>query len=468
MAKKNDKKSAEAEAIELEIPVPESTWADIIPLGEMICGLVKPRTAGEYRRARLAFERLQAPLLAVLFPVIVIAILFVVTATVKTSRQEFRVDIVQATDESDLDEIEEQPPEEAPEMVAADPDAVVMDISIDAPMPNVAPPAAISSGPVSQVPRLAQMTQSPVALRIVGGSTTKSLNSASAFGALIGGGKGGKGGGGIPEGYLIGEMFDLKRDANGNDIPGWNPQMYWAQVRKLLNGGKFGLQGEKDVYKVPAKVALNKIWIPHQHANNGPTAFGVGDKMKPRGWVAHYSATLKSKTDGRFRFIGNFDDLMTCFVNGRLVLEANWANYGDKPTAVFGWKSPIGKSPYGVNIVGDWFELKKGQSFRFDICVGERPGGRIQGLLMIEKEGATYEKDENGRPIFPLFTSRRLTFKELDRIKKNNESGGSQTGGFKLAEEFTSLFRLEDTLDIGKGKKTKKAKDDDLNVQVDI
>ena len=184
--------------------------------------------------------------------------------------------------------------------------------------------------------------------------------------------------------------------------------------------------------------------------------------------MAHYSATLKSKTDGKFRFIGEFDDFMACFVNGKLVLEANWANYGDTPTAVFGWKSPIGKSPYGIDVVGDWFELKKGQSFRFDICVGERPGGAIQGRLMIEKEGAEYKKDPNGRPIFPLFSSRRLTFKELDKIKKNNESGGSQSGGVRFAEELTSLFKLEDTLDDGKGKKKSKAKEDNLGIEVDI
>ena len=468
MAKKNEKKrNAEPEATGLEIPVPESTWADIIPLGEIIRGLAKSRASGEYRRARLALERLQAPILAVLIPVVFIVILLVVTATVQTSKQKFEVEVARQTDEVDLDAIEEEePPEDAPDMMAADPDAIVVDMSIDVPMPSVAPAGAISSGPVAQAPRLAQITQSPVFTRVVMGTTTKSIDSGS-FGALIGDGKGGKGGV-VPEGYLLGEMFDFKRDADGNDIPGWNPNMYWDQARKLLNDGKFGSSGEKGVYKVPAKVALNKIWIPAQPAENGPKAFGVGDKMKPRGWVAHYSATLRSRTEGKFLFIGNFDDFMACFVNGKLVLEANWANYGDTPTAVFGWKSPVGKSPYGINIVGDWFELKKGQSFRFDICVGERPGGSIQGLLMIEKEGAEYKKDTNGRPIFPLFTSRRLTFKELDKIKKNNESGGSQSGGFKLAEEFSSLFKLEDTLDNGKGKKKANAKEGDLGIEVEI
>ena len=471
MAKKKDKKNERPEATGLEIPVPESTWADRISLGEIIRGLAKPRASGEYRRARLALERLQAPILAVLIPVVFIVMLLVVTATVQTSKQKFEVEVARQTDEVDLDTVEEDdPPEDAPDMVAADPDAVVVDMSIDIPMPSAAPAASVAPGPAAPAPRLAQMTQAPVFTRIVAGTPTKTLEGGS-FGTLIGNGKGGgKGGGGVPEGYLLGEMFDFKRDADGNEIPGWNPGMYWAQARKLINDGKFGPTGEKDVYKVPAKVALNKIWIPVQSADNGPKAFGVGDKMKPRGWVAHYSATLKSKSEGKFRFVGEFDDFMACFVNGKLVMEVNWANLGDHPTAVFGWKSPVGKSPYGIDVVGDWFELKKGQSFRFDICVGERPGGAIQGRLMIEKEGAEYKKDGKGRPILPLFTSRRLTFKELDKIKKNNEAGGPESGGLKFAEEFTSLFKLEDTLDNGKGKRAKKdkAKEDNLGIEVDI
>ena len=261
---------------------------------------------------------------------------------------------------------------------------------------------------------------------------------------------------------MIGEMFDFKRDASGNEIAGWNPDMYWEQARKLINNGHFGIEAEKHVYKIPAKVALNKIWVPTQPAENGPKAFGVGDKMKPRGWMAHYSATLVPKETGRYRFIGDFDDFMSCFINGKVVFEANWGNHGEYPSSVMAWKSPEGKSPYGIDVMGEWFSLKKGQAIRVDICIGERPGGQIGGRLMLAKEGAEYEMDGK-RPIWPLFSSRRLSFRELDTIRKNNASGG-----FKFATEIASLFQMiDDQPSTKKSKKTKPAVEN-VSVEVDI
>ena len=453
------------EAPVLEEILEERSWSDFPTLKDFFKGLASPRTSGEYRRSRLAIERLQAPVIAVLVPVLLVASIFIVTATVQTSKKKIEIEIAQAQEVDDLEPVEDEPPpEDVPDMVTVDPDAPIVDVSFDVPTPTIAPPSSGTpgGGPVSPVKGV-QGISSPVTARIVSrGPGTRSLGEGSDFGVNIGSGSG-SGGGGIPSGYMIGEMFDFKRDAAGNDIAGWNPGMYWAQARKVINDGKFGAEAEKDVYKVPAKVALNKIWIPNQSAENGPTAFAVGDKMKPRGWMAHYSASLKAKVGGRFRFIGEFDDFMACFVDGKLVLEVNWAYYGDKPTHVFGWKSPIGKTPYGIDVVGDWFEIKKGQVIRFDICVGECPGGMIQGRLMIEQEGAEYKKDGN-RPIWPLFTSRRLSFKELERIRENNEKGG-----FKFAEELSSLFKLEEEAPASKKDgKGKKSAVEDLQIEVSI
>ncbi len=432
------------------------SWSDIPPLKEIIRGLGAPRTSGEYKRARLAIERLQAPFLAVAIPVVSVLVLLVVTATVQTSRRAIQVDIATEVEPAEILE-EDETPEDAPDVVAVDPDAPIVDVSIDVNIPTMSSMTpAPQSATVAAAPSVVKIS-SPV--HMITGAKTRSLGEGGSFGTVIGGTGTGGGGGGVPAGYLIGEMFDFKRDASGADIPGWNPNMYWEQARKLVNNGRFGAKNEGHVYKVPAKVALNKIFVEEQKAENGPKAFGVGDKMKPRGWLAHYSADLTAKVDGRFRFIGYFDDLMICYIDGKVVLEANWAMYGDKPMAVTGWKSPVGKSPYGIDVVGDWFALKKGQTFRFDICVGERPGGLVSGRLMIEREGAEYRKVGN-RPVWPLFTSRRLTPRELEKIHKDNEKGG-----FQIAEEITSLFKMEDPLDGGKGKAPK---EEEVSVEVDI
>ena len=38
-----------------------------------------------------------------------------------------------------------------------------------------------------------------------------------------------------------------------------------------------------------------------------------------------------------------------------------------------------------------------------DVLIGEWPGGDFKAWLMIEKEGAQYEKDGKGTPILPIF-----------------------------------------------------------------
>lgn len=448
---------------DLESLVEKGSWSDFPSLGELFRGLSSPRSSGAYRRARLALERLQAPAVAVVAPLVVVAALFVVTATVNRSKENFVIEVAsQQQDVDELDPVEEDVvPEDAPDMVAVDPDAPVVDVRIDVPTPTAAAPAP--SGPAGRPSQLAgvQPYASPVSSSIVRAAPgLRTLSDGGDFGVKIGGDGTGGDGGGVPAGYMVGEMFDFKRDSAGNDIPGWSPDRYWAQARKVINGGKFGAAAEEGVYKVPAKVALNKILVPTQPADNGPKAFAVADKMKPRGWMAHYSATLKPRSDGRFRFIGNFDDFMACFVDGRLVLEANWGNRGGTPTAVFGWKSPVGNSPYGIDVVGEWFELKQGQACRFDICVGERPGGLIGGRLMIEKEGERY-KMAGSRPVWPLFASRRLSFKELERIRESNEKGG-----FQLAEEISSLFKAVD--DSKDAPKAKKPATPGIQVDVDI
>ena len=432
-----------------------SSWADLPSFAEFIKGIRSPHSSGEYKRALLAVDRLKAPVIAILLPVLSVVALIVITATTQTEKAVLDLQIATVEQDDPLVDEPEDEPVDAPDVIVVEPDAAMMDVSVD--LPSAPTAVEVVSAPVET--RSAQAIEAPVKMTNIKISPKmKSLSGGGDFGVKVGAGGHT---GGIPPGYMIGEMFDFKRDAEGNEIEGWQPSMYWEQARKLINNGKFGAEAEKHVYKVPAKVALNKIWVPNQRAENGPEAFGVGDKMKPRGWMAHYAATLVPKETGRFRFIGDFDDFMACFIDGKLVLEANWGNYGERPTHVLGWKSPVGKSSYGIDVVGDWFMLKKGQAVRLDVCVGEVPGGAIGGRLMIAREGAEYAMDGN-RPVWPLFSSRRLSFREIETIRKNNASAR----GFKFATEISSLFQMAD--DQPREKKSKKAKPAEENIRVEV
>ncbi len=80
---------------------------------------------------------------------------------------------------------------------------------------------------------------------------------------------------------------------------------------------------------------------------------------------------------------------------------------------------------------------------------------------MIEKEGEKY-KMAGSRPVWPLFTSRRLSFKELERIRESNGKGG-----FQLAEELSSLFKAADD-DSHEAPKAKEPAPPGIQVEVDI
>ena len=66
---------------------------------------------------------------------------------------------------------------------------------------------------------------------------------------------------------------------------------------------------------------------------------------------------------------------------------------------------------------GDWVTLPADQPTRIDILVGEHPGGRVGGVLLLQQEGRGYERAENGRPILPVFTTQHLSAEERNRMR---------------------------------------------------
>ena len=58
---------------------------------------------------------------------------------------------------------------------------------------------------------------------------------------------------------------------------------------------------------------------------------------------------------------------------------------------------------------GDWFSVDGKHPASLELLVGERPGGMVGGLLLIEQEGVEYAKDADGTRILPIFASRPLS-----------------------------------------------------------
>ncbi len=153
-------------------------------LGKMFAGLGRSRDSREYKEAVIELQRQVAPVLAVLVPLIIVVVLFVVTAMSDKVKKTVKVDIVTADEETKVEEIE-TPPEEQP---PPDPD---VDIHVDTPTVGEsmemneapAPSAEPQSVKVADVEAM-QSIKSPVTLNSVFGSRTAT----GVRGKLTGGG----------------------------------------------------------------------------------------------------------------------------------------------------------------------------------------------------------------------------------------------------------------------------------------
>ena len=392
-------------------------------IGSMLSGLGKPHDTREYKEARIELQRLSAPIAAAVAVVLFVVVLCVVTAVQNTKKATMDVTVakIEEQEDSKLEEIEEPPEEEIDMTQDVD---VSQDIQIDVPQPQMANPAPPSPNPGGEPDKVAA-APSPVTMNAVSGTVKmRGLGSGDGggFGTLIGGGKGG---GQNLEGALIGILIDFKRDGDKKKRPEYNPNQYWADVKSLVDAN-FSEASLNKFCVLPKRVALSYVWIEPQPANNGPKAFGAQDLMEPAGWAGYYTGDLTCTEDAKYRFYGYFDDMMVVKIDGKTVLESNWANDGSKPGNVTGWKA---SDPSAINsmecpqsnsymVPGDWFSVKKGQTLKLQMCFGERPGGRVGGLLCLEKEGAEIQKQANGKKRIPIFCSRPMSFKEKERYSK--------------------------------------------------
>lgn len=214
------------------------------------------------------------------------------------------------------------------------------------------------------------------------------------------------------DGDLVGTMYDLKRDATGQP----RTPDYLADVRHIL-GGRLGARAFDAFYRITNRLYLSHLYVPVQPADNGPAEFGV-KTMEPRNWLIHYSGAIRAPEAGRFRLVGMFDDLLMVMIDGQCVLEFLWTGDPSPWTP----KEYVDQHPCFAGrplVYGDWIDLSPGKPHRIDILVGEHPGGKVGGVLMVQQEGKTYERAENGRPILPVFTVQMLTPEERQTLNAN-------------------------------------------------
>ena len=221
-------------------------------------------------------------------------------------------------------------------------------------------------------------------------------------------------------GDLTGMLYDLKRNEAGQ-----NRAVDFTRDLRGLVEARFSRKALKEFCRIPKPLYLSHLLQPYIPAEKGPEAFGAGKLMEPRQWIVHYTGQFQCLMAGRYRFVGDFDDILLVFVNGQLVLEAGWGE------SVSGWQP---RENVGTHlcytthplVYGDWVELAPLKPARIDIVIGENPGGWMGGLLLVEQEGRTYQRDASGRAILPLFALQPLTETEQASLR--------QFSGFAIEE----------------------------------
>jgi len=201
---------------------------------------------------------------------------------------------------------------------------------------------------------------------------------------------------------LIGIFYDLKQTQQREAIPDYARRYAYALDEFFVAGFDEALLNR--FFRAALPLYTSQLAIPSMSADGAPKAFGVETMVKPSYWVVHYKGQVAPPADGSYRFVGNFDDLLVVAINRKVVLD------GSRPDTRFprlAWKEPADKGPKvaanDLSRYGDWIELKAGQPVDIDIVIGERPGGQFHGVLLYEKKGETYSRNQRGQAILPLF-----------------------------------------------------------------
>ena len=159
-------------------------------LGDMFTGLGKPHDTREYKLARIELQRLSAPLVAIIVPILFGVVLCVVTMISGQKKDKIEVNIASVEEETEeLKEEEEIPPDDI-----EPPPMEEVEITVDTPNPNpvatVTPVPTPPSAQVSVKPApldSVAIVKSPVTMKSMTGSRTPgSIGAATRGGAGYG------------------------------------------------------------------------------------------------------------------------------------------------------------------------------------------------------------------------------------------------------------------------------------------
>ena len=153
--------------------------------------------------------------------------------------------------------------------------------------------------------------------------------------------------------------------------------------------------------------------------NHFPEHTSLVPYSRPHGWMAWYEGKIKAPEPGRYRFWGYADNNLLVALNGKPVFEGSrYDSHFRNDLEVFRNNHPSypclnARAGFAR---GKWFEVGK-DSLQIDLLFGETSENLTSGILLIEKEGASYEKTYWGQPKWPLFLTEYPKVKQLAELE---------------------------------------------------
>ncbi|MDF1861728.1 MAG: FecR domain-containing protein [Verrucomicrobiales bacterium] len=162
------------------------------------------------------------------------------------------------------------------------------------------------------------------------------------------------------------------------------------------------------------------------------------DTVTRSGWIAWNQGKLQPPEPGRYRFVGYADNHLLVSINGKLAFEGGRYDSAFRESEIVerdnfpAW--PCLNSVAGF-AAGPWFEVGT-DPIKFDLLFGEKRGNLTYALLLIEREGETYEETYWGQPKWPIFLTAVPNTPQREALKKLQEFLDEKLlGGFSLKEE---------------------------------
>lgn len=218
---------------------------------------------------------------------------------------------------------------------------------------------------------------------------------------------------------LPGGFYDMKQDRGRKPLsrPGGIKE-YAAIINKAADAG-FTETSLNGYYRAKQEMSFTYLMVPTSTlAATGPKCFQAEKEVEPSCWFVHYSGQVTAPNSGPWRFVGFFDDVLVVYVNNKPVLDGSWG------TIVSGGDQEIRQALPGPTVAADrkavagkW--VRMAEPFKLDIVVGERPGGKVGGVLMVQNQTEKYELREDGSPILPIFTTAKLDLSDNKRLQND-------------------------------------------------